>query len=55
MIDNSQSEKEADVAQLVERILGKNEVSGPIPGVGSIYWVPFKNGHLIRYRSKTVT
>lgn len=25
----------ADVAQLVERILGKNEVSGPIPGVGS--------------------
>ena len=26
---------DADVAQLVERILGKNEVSGPIPGVGS--------------------
>ncbi len=25
----------ADVAQLVERILGKNEVSGPIPDVGS--------------------
>ena len=25
----------ADVAQLVERILGKNEVSGSIPDVGS--------------------
>lgn len=26
---------DADVAQLVERVLGKNEVSGPIPDVGS--------------------
>ncbi|EKD80178.1 MAG: hypothetical protein ACD_40C00186G0002 [uncultured bacterium] len=26
---------DADVAQLVERILGKNEVSGSIPDVGS--------------------
>lgn len=25
----------ADVAQLVERVLGKNEVSGSIPDVGS--------------------
>lgn len=25
----------ADIAQLAERILGKNEVTGPIPVVGS--------------------
>ena len=28
----------AYVAQLVERILGKDEVIGPIPIVGSILW-----------------
>ena len=27
--------RHADVAQLVERLLGKEEVPGPIPGVGS--------------------
>ena len=30
---------DADVAQLVERILGKNEVSGPIPDVGSSFTI----------------
>ena len=28
---------DAYIAQLVERILGKDEVFGPIPNVGSIY------------------
>ena len=29
-------ERLADVAQLVERVLGKDEVTGPIPVIGSM-------------------
>ena len=34
---------EADVAQLVERVLGKDEVTGSIPVIGSRAWLSGSN------------